>query len=248
MSHLLHSRNRRFTLIELLVVIAILAILCALLLPALNKARGKGRSILCVNNLKQQSYDFAMYLQDNDGTLPLQGVAQTNTQWSAELYSLRNGSGWDDSPIPKYSFCSLAKYPLPETRNAELSYGIHASHFGGGYEEQYGSPIIYPIAGSYYNAFSVKRVKNASRYYFLSDSVNYTDPKNRPTGGHYLSSSIGIHFLHLNRANMLFADWHVETVDYANARYRVFQAPWLQNGPESSKFYRQENYNVSYGP
>ena len=47
---------------------------------------------------------------------------------------------------------------------------------------------------------------------------------------------------------MLFADWHVETVDYANARYRVFQAPWLQNGPESPEFYRKENYNVSYGP
>jgi prepilin-type N-terminal cleavage/methylation domain-containing protein/prepilin-type processing-associated H-X9-DG protein len=67
------SVEKAFTLIELLVVVAIIGILAALLLPALSKAKEKGRQAVCENNLHQMGIAFQLYWQDNGDAFPAPG-------------------------------------------------------------------------------------------------------------------------------------------------------------------------------
>ncbi len=71
----------KFTLIELLVVVAIIAILAALLLPALGKARSRARAIQCTGNLKQCGTYIALYAGENRDMVPMRYVCSRTPSW-----------------------------------------------------------------------------------------------------------------------------------------------------------------------
>jgi prepilin-type N-terminal cleavage/methylation domain-containing protein/prepilin-type processing-associated H-X9-DG protein len=77
------NRHRAFTLIELLVVVAIIALLMAVLMPSLRRAREQARGVVCQNHLKQWSLCFAMYTGDHDGHF-MPGIDE---DWSTGRFS-----------------------------------------------------------------------------------------------------------------------------------------------------------------
>jgi len=69
------SKRNGFTLVELLVVIAIIALLMAILLPALNKARELGKRAVCLSNVKQLTLAWVVYSDENEGYIPASDIS-----------------------------------------------------------------------------------------------------------------------------------------------------------------------------
>jgi len=131
-----------FTLIELLVVIAIIAILAAMLLPVLNRAKQAGLKASCINNFKQLQIAYRMYVDDNNDNLPLNLLNGVGTSWIS--YPPTGGSAQYDyntaniRTAPIYSYNQNPKIYVCPANNYILSVGATGAP-SGPYRDDFGN-------------------------------------------------------------------------------------------------------------
>ncbi|NLX07783.1 MAG: prepilin-type N-terminal cleavage/methylation domain-containing protein [Phycisphaerae bacterium] len=189
------SKRRCFTLIELLVVVAIIAVLVAILLPALQSARAQGHKMLCLSNLKQIYMVEHFYAEDHDGWHPLTWTNYPGySNWYLEFQDYcRNHRGieywWEINrcPVLESTFCYAINHLLAHSWRSQsdpfLFYEVR--------EEA-------PSTSIYLFDFVPGAV--------MASPLNWGPPR----GFIYLDPG-NIRLRHLGRVNVLFLDGHAAT-------------------------------------
>ena len=235
------NKSRGFTLIELLVVIAIIALLMAILMPALNRAKKQARSAGCQMNLHQWSSIWAMYCQDNGGYFceEQRNVGWPRGNWIVALRSLyRTRAGILICPMAKKRLdtgASLVNYGGPfktyimgtgglEDRTEEGSYGANNWTFNSrpGQTEIQSRPVEFNWkttdvkGGNQISIFADTMWRGGGPFYMngSSGSNRITPPE---FNGQWLGAAHEMkHFCidrHNGSNNHLFMDWSVRKVD-----------------------------------
>jgi len=230
------NEQRGFTLIELLVVIAIIALLMAILMPALQRVRKQAKAVICQSNLKQWGTIFAMYTDDNNGFFPRR--TQSGGRWINVLYDYY----YREEKIRVCPMATKIKVPYPPGSTSTLvvggdkftswgkigmtpneswgpagtygSYGINGYLYVPGSDPLYGKPADY-----YWRTPNVKGGCNILMFldgWFFCGWPEQTNTPPSYDGDRWASDANAMNRFCINRhdgfINGLFMDWSVRKV------------------------------------
>jgi prepilin-type processing-associated H-X9-DG protein len=182
---------------------AIIAILASMLLPTLGKAKEKGWTIYCVNNLHQLGVSMLMYGDDYNDRLPV-SYANITVNGQGAFNTPSPSNAWPAALVSYYQNTNVLRCPALSTRYNQSGY----SYFMG--SEAFAvlasdTNMIQP------SSVIVSRINNPSCY-VLSGDCNYASyPTNADLNNDDVDTLFGQSSpVHNNRVNILFADWHVK--------------------------------------
>jgi prepilin-type N-terminal cleavage/methylation domain-containing protein/prepilin-type processing-associated H-X9-DG protein len=207
------AAKQAFTLIELLVVIAIIAILAAMLLPALARAKAKAQSIYCVNSLRQNGLAVQLYADDNNGVLvPGQITAVTGEYWFTLLTPYLARSTKNPNALSTNSASVLwgcPTYNQDRTKNVTGSANANCPGYGlTRYPGWPDSTLVNDPFGEAQATFKLDNITYKSSRLLLGDSYNWLLTfSTKDTGA----------VRHNNKGNYAFFDYHVQSLNFAKA-------------------------------
>lgn len=211
-------KKMHFTLIELLVVIAIIAILAAMLLPALNKARASARASQCVNVLKQYGTAGHLYADNCDEWWVPSFTDNSNIPCGAYYNNDMFRSLLVIKPVSE-SYRFPGNLLCPESlaiKEAENGWGYASHSYGFTYYD-----VADPWGGDGNNAFKLNKIRRPTKSIFWGDSVDFLLYKAGLAD--YISngekgSSGQVAYRHNRKASFAFFDGHVEALSEGELR------------------------------
>jgi len=222
---MVRNKKNGFTLIELLVVVAIIAILAAMLLPALSQARERARAAVCMGNLRQIGLGLILYADDNDGFLPSIGWRPASSYPGLGYWFMRAnnymGTNINTSMTVNVNNKRNAVWKCPNNRQYAWAEGMMCYGFN------------YNLAIGIYRSARMNQIKRQSGVIMVTEtgwgSWSYLSDG--------ISSSINkgyqkVYPWHNGGPNILFCDGHVEWRKIDNNLYRVTALNWPNQAGE----------------